>query len=111
MVLKSGHILSGLSGPSDSEVFEPLIEAVGIRLERIISNGQRTPDDNWLIQDCDEWVMLVSGTARLLLEGDAAPRDLQPGEWINIPAGTRHRVEWTCHDKPTVWLALHYKPG
>ncbi len=109
MALKTGHIFSGLSRPSAAEVFEPLLDGPGFRLERIISTGQRTPADEWLVQEWDEWVLLLSGAAKLLIEGEAAPRDLQAGDWINIPAAVRHRVEWTCKDPPTVWLALHYK--
>jgi cupin 2 domain-containing protein len=108
MTFKTGHIFSGLPLPSASEVFEPLLEAPGLRLERIISTGQQTPANDWLVQDWDEWVALLSGAAKLLMEGETASRDLQPGDWINIPAGLRHRVEWTCSEPPTVWLALHY---
>ena len=32
----------------------------------------------------------------------------QPGDWIHIPAGLRHRVEGTALDTETIWLALHY---
>lgn len=108
MTFKTGRIFSRLSLPSTSEVFEPLVEAADLRLERIISTGQHTPADVWLVQDWDEWVLLLTGAAKLLIEGEAAPRDLQPGDWIVIPAGVRHRVEWTCADPPTLWLALHY---
>jgi cupin 2 domain-containing protein len=108
MTLKAGQLFSGLQQSSDSEFFEPLIEARGIRLERIISTGQHTPADEWLVQGWEEWVLLLSGAAKLLIDGEAALRDLQAGDWLIIPAGIRHRVEWTCSDPPTVWLALHY---
>jgi cupin 2 domain-containing protein len=108
MTLKSGRLFSGLPLSTAAEVFEPLVEAAGVRLERIISTGHHTPAEEWLVQGWDEWVVLLSGTAKLLIGGEAVPRDLQPGDWINIPAGVRHRVEWTCKDPPTAWLALHY---
>jgi cupin 2 domain-containing protein len=33
---------------------------------------------------------------------------MKVGDWINIPAHQRHRVEWTSPDEPTVWLAVFY---
>jgi cupin 2 domain-containing protein len=108
MALKTGDIFSELPPPAAAEVFEPLVEAAGIRLERIISTGQSAPAEEWLVQGWDEWVVLLSGAAKLLMKGEAAARDLKPGDWINIPAGVRHRVESTCKDPPTIWLALHY---
>ena len=40
-----------------------------------------------------------------LIEGEAAPRILAPGDYVLIPPHVRHRVEWTDADEPTVWLA------
>lgn len=111
MHLTSGNLLAKLSPPFSAEVFETLLDAHGIRLERIISTGQTTPAGEWLIQDWDEWVVLLAGEARLLIEGEPAARELKPDDWITIPAGVRHCVEWTSHDPPTVWLALHYNLG
>lgn len=104
----SGNLLSKLPPPSTEEVFEPLLEARGIRLERIISTGQATPVGEWLVQDWDEWVVLLAGEAKLVIEGESAVREIKPDDWIIIPAGVRHRVESTSEDLPTVWLALHY---
>jgi cupin 2 domain-containing protein len=108
MKLTSGHLLSGLPLPAAAEVFEPLVEGVGLRLERIVSTGQCTPTGDWLVQTWDEWVMLLTGEARLMIDGETAGRELRPDDWVNIPAGVRHRVEWTSQEPPTVWLALHY---
>ncbi len=33
---------------------------------------------------------------------------LKPGDWVDIPAHGRHRVEWTAPDKKTIWLAVFY---
>ena len=33
---------------------------------------------------------------------------MKPGDFVNIPAHKKHRVEWTTPDEPTVWLAVHY---
>jgi len=108
MYITAGHLLAEIPRSAANEVFEPLIKAAGLRLERIISTGQITPAGEWLVQNWDEWVVLLAGEARLLIEGDSAGRELRPDDWINIPAGVRHRVEWTSKEPPAVWLALHY---
>jgi cupin 2 domain-containing protein len=38
----------------------------------------------------------------------AAPFPMNPGDFVNIPAHRRHRVECTSTAEPTVWLAFHY---
>lgn len=108
MTLTAGCLFGGLPLSREDEVFESLVQAAGLRLERIVSTGQATPAGEWLVQEWDEWVVLLAGAARLAFEAEAVPRELRPGDWINIPAGARHRVEWTSQDPPTVWLALHY---
>lgn len=80
----------------------------GARLERIVSRGQATPDGEWYDQDANEWVVLLRGAAALRFEDEPEPRVLGPGDWLDIPAHRRHRVEWTAPDEPTIWLALHY---
>ena len=109
MTEKAGNLFAGLPGRLPEEAFETLAGTGGITVERIVSTGQATPAGEWLIQDRHEWVALLAGAAGLLFEGEAAPRPLAPGDWLTIPAGTRHRVEWTAADGPTVWLAVHYR--
>ena len=36
---------------------------------------------------------------------------MKPGDFVNIPAHNKHRVEWTAPDEPTIWLAVHYGDG
>ena len=56
-------------------------------------------------------MLVLSGSAGLRFEDEEQPRKLHPGDYVNIPAHRRHRVEWTDPHQPTVWLALHYKPA
>jgi len=35
--------------------------------------------------------------------------ELEPGDWLDIKAHARHRVEWTDPEQDTVWLAAHYR--
>lgn len=34
--------------------------------------------------------------------------EMMPGDFINIPAFKKHRVDWTTPDEPTVWLGVRY---
>lgn len=79
----------------------------GARIERIVSTGQASPPGFWYDQGWAEWVVLLTGSAALLIEGEDAPRVLSPGDYVEIPPHVRHRVEWTDADRPTVWLAVH----
>ena len=91
------------------ESIEPLIEGSQFRVERIVSTGQTTPEGKWYEQDAAEWVVLLTGGARLRFENPKEEIELAPGDYVNIPARRRHRVEWTDRNGPTVWLAIHYK--
>jgi cupin 2 domain-containing protein len=105
--LAGGNLFAGLPAASPDEQVDTLLAGGGLRLERIVSTGQATPAGQWYDQPADEWVVLLSGQALLLVEGEPAPRLLGPGDWLLLPAHCRHRVEWTQADPPTVWLALH----
>jgi cupin 2 domain-containing protein len=108
-MLRSGNLFSGLpEGRQPEETFEPLVETRGLRIERIVSTGQTTPEGEWLDQDQSEWVVLLRGSARLLIEGEPTERRLEPGDWLLLPAHCRHRVTWTSENEPAVWLAVHF---
>ena len=100
------NLLDDLPPAGSDEVFEPLLERAGVRLERIVSSGQSTPPDAWYDQEQDEWVMIVAGAARLCIEGQGV-FDMKAGDSVFLPAHCRHRVEWTDPRQQTVWLALH----
>lgn len=110
--VKSGNIYasSGASYDPAQEFFQTLLQTRGARLERIVSRGHATPPGEWYDQAWDEWVLLLSGAARLRVEGGAAPLELEPGDYVWLPAHCRHRVEWTDSARETVWLALHLPP-
>lgn len=78
----------------------------GVRIERIVSRGHRSPDDFWYDQDELEWVLLVSGRARLQLEGQTDLIELTAGDYLEIPAHLKHRLQWTDPNQDTVWLAV-----
>ena len=105
------NLFANLPDGAGAEAVTRLAEGGAFRLERIVSTGQATPPGDWYDQDDDEWVILLAGGAGLLIEGEAAPRTLAPGDFLLLPAHKRHRVEWTAADGETVWLALHFKPA
>ena len=103
------NIFAQIPQHSAEELIEEVLEAEHFYLERIVSGGQATAAGEWYDQDTPEWVILLSGSAGLLFEGQEEPVSLKPGDYVLIPAGCRHRVAWTDPQEKTVWLALHYK--
>ena len=101
------NLLSDLPAHVPAELVQTLLSAGPLRIERIVSLGHASPEGSWYDQDTHEWVLLVSGAARLRFEGEDA-FELIAGSYVHIPAHRRHRVEWTQPDAPTVWLAIHY---
>ena len=109
--MRRGNLLAGTVAGRTAERFDELARAEGIRIERIASPaGQRTPGP-WYDQGWCEWVLLVEGRAGLDVEGEGAPLELGPGDWLELPPGCRHRVAWTDPRRETVWLAIHFGPG
>ena len=88
------------------EINEPLIPDRGILIERIISTGQASPPGFWYEQERDEWVVLLQGESELVWE-DGRKKQMQSGDWVFLPAGEHHRVEWTSAHPPCIWLAVH----
>ena len=59
-------------------------------------------------QEENEWVVVLQGNAEIRFEDGDITKTLSPGEYLQIPAHARHRVDKTDSDQPTVWLVLHY---
>jgi cupin 2 domain-containing protein len=108
-VIRAGNLFSDLPGELHAEQITELLRAPNLTIERIVSSGQASPPGFWYDQDRPEWVILLAGSAGLLLAGEAEPRNLRPGDHVHIPAHVRHRVAWTDARQPTVWLAVHYR--
>ncbi|AOV16444.1 cupin [Acidihalobacter aeolianus] len=102
-----GSLLEGIPPTGIAETVERLAGNQPFRIERIISHGHRSPEQGWYDQAQSEWVAVISGAATLEFE-DGETLHMQPGDWVDIPAHTRHRVTWTDPDADTVWLAVHY---
>jgi cupin 2 domain-containing protein len=103
------NLFKNLPDTCREEIFETILENNDLKIERIISEGQSTPTNQWLDQEWDEWVVLLLGSTGILFEGDNAPITMKPGDYLFIPAHTKHRVEWTDGKEKTIWLAIHMK--
>ncbi len=101
------NLWQGLPDAAQGEVFEALVTAGDVLVERIVSQGQASPPGFWYEQARAEWVLLVQGAARLQWE-DGSEVTLQPGDHVLIAAGRRHRVTWTSLSERTLWLAVHF---
>lgn len=100
------NLFANLGPVLPDELIETLVESDSIRIERIVSQGQTSPPDVWFDQEENEWVVVLRGAARLRFANQTI--EMRPGDYTNIPAHTKHRVEWTDPHEPTVWLAVHY---
>jgi cupin 2 domain-containing protein len=94
--------------PKDAEIFTTLLACPGVRIERIVSQGQASPPGFWYDQPQNEWVIVLAGGAGLRFEDEAGERVLGAGDYVFIAAHRRHRVEWSAATAPTVWLAVHF---
>ena len=107
-MILSSNLFTDLPGRLPDELVATLLETAGVRIERIVSNGHASPEDFWYDQEQHEWVMVLRGAARLRMKDEEQPIEMKPGDFVNIPAHTKHRVECTDPDEPTIWLAVYY---
>lgn len=112
MKMNDGTVRNLLGGLPDGTLPEELVEVLasgdGIRIERIVSTGQASPQGFWYDQDRHEWVMVAAGRAGIEYDDGRPPVALAAGDHLLIPARRRHRVAWTDPDGPTVWLAVFF---
>lgn len=101
------NIFNELPDKLPKELVQILIQSSGVRIERIISHGHASPPDYWYDQHQHEWVIVLKGAARLQFEDHMI--EMKPGDFINIPAFQKHRVDWTTPDEPTLWLGVRYE--
>lgn len=101
------NIFEDSSSEKGTEIFEQLLSNGNFILERIISEGHSSPENFWYDQEKNEFVILLSGSARISFE-DGKIFDMAPGDYLIINARQKHRVDWTDPHQKTYWMALHY---
>ena len=102
------NIFSDIQKQAPEEIIETITKTHQFKIERIISRGHSTNEGEWYDQDKNEWVLVLKGNAGLLFEGEDEAVIMKTGDYINIPAHRKHRVEWTDPEEDTIWLAIHY---
>ena len=102
------NLFSKIPNTLPEEVMEDLVNTSQIRIERILSHGHASPDEGWYEQEEHEWVLVVQGEAVLRYEDETEQR-LGVGDYVNIPAGVKHRVAWSDPEQVTIWLAVFYR--
>ncbi|PQO39741.1 cupin domain-containing protein [Bremerella cremea] len=102
------NLFQDLPSELPDELFQTLVQQGDVRIERIVSRGHASPEGFWYDQSQHEFVIVLSGSAQLQLEGEPTARFLAPGDFVNIPAHQKHRVDATDADQVTVWLAVFY---
>ena len=105
--MSKGNIFSHLPADLSTEQLEVIIQNPGCKIERIVSLGHVTPEGECYDQERDEFVMLLQGGALISYMDSNEEIQLGQGDYLLIPAHTRHRVAWTDPDKPTIWLAVY----
>lgn len=101
------NILQNIPADLSEEVVADLLTAQSIRIERIISKGQTSPEHGWYDQTENEWVIVLQGAGELEFENGSKLR-LGVGDYINIPKHQKHKVSWTDPNSVTIWLAIFY---
>jgi cupin 2 domain-containing protein len=99
-----GRLSSSADAPATGETFVPLVDTPRLLVEQILSSDSAS--DELYVQERDEWVVVLEGSAALDLNGTAI--ELTAGDWIVLPAGVAHRVLRT--EPGTTWLAVHTPP-
>lgn len=106
--MKTNNIFQAIPGQIKDELLEVLQENGTVKIERIISKGHTSPENFWYDQEKNEWIIVLKGNARLSFATHENPISLTVGDYMNIPAHLKHRVEWTDPDQETIWLTVYY---
>lgn len=91
----------------EKEIFQEIVRTENITIERIISQGQSSPETGWYDQEKSEWVMVLEGEALVEFD-DGEEARLGKNDFLMIFPHQKHRVKWTCPDRKTVWLAIYF---
>ena len=100
------NIFDNIIVNKDKEEFIDILKSENVRIERIVSNGQKSKDGFWYEQDENEFVLLLEGEA--ILEFEDKEVKLQKGDYLDIKAQVKHRVKYTSQKESTIWLAVFY---
>jgi cupin 2 domain-containing protein len=103
--IRCGRLEEPAGAPATGERFLELASFPTATIEQILSGRLAKPAV--FEQAHDEWVVLLSGGAKMLVDGEEL--ELQAGDWLVIPAGCAHTVLET--QPGSSWLAVHLTSG
>jgi cupin 2 domain-containing protein len=103
--VRRGRLESAAAAPPEGERVCELLSRFGVVIEQILSGRLAEPAS--FEEPRDEWVVVLAGRARLLVEGESI--ELAQGDWLLLPAHCAHSVLAT--DPGTSWLAVHLPAG
>lgn len=103
------NLFNDIPADMPGELFETLCSTDIVKIERIVSRGHASAQGCWYDQDRHEFVLVLQGSAGVRFAGRDDIQILKPGDYLDIKAHVRHRVEWTDSGCETIWLAVHYK--
>ncbi len=89
--------------PRTGESFNTLFQNKNIEITQIVSSNKLNIKE--YNQDVNEFVTLLEGKAKLEIEGKI--KELSKGDYLYIPAHTKHRVLETSNG--ALWLAIYFK--
>ena len=107
-ITEMGSLFEGIPSDLSEELFDTISSTDDVNIERIVSRGHASPEGFWYDQENNEFVLVVKGSAGLKLENEDNIVVLKAGDYLNIEAHVKHRVEWTDSTCETIWLAVHY---
>ncbi len=105
--MKLSNIFNNIPKHLPQELTQNLWRTRQVTVERIVSRGHCSAKGFWYDQSWDEWVLLLSGKARIEFKDEPELTQLGPGDHLLIPAHVQHRVAWTEPRTDTIWLAVH----
>ena len=104
--MKKYNIFEEIIIDKNEEKFFEIFKNETIKIEKIVSNGQTSPQNFWYEQEQNEFVLVLEGFA--ILEFEDKEIELKKGDCLNIKAMQKHRVKFTSLDEPTIWFAVFY---
>ncbi len=93
-----------------NEKFFEILQSKNVKIEKIVSNGQISPENFWYDQEENEFIIILKGEAVLQIVENQKIKsiNLKEGDYLNIKSHIKHRVEYTSQNQPTIWLAVFY---
>ncbi|MGC8627238.1 MAG: cupin domain-containing protein [Acidimicrobiales bacterium] len=100
-----GRLYDPSTAPPQGEVDHLFVQGAALSVHQVLSG--KLASAVGYCQAEDEWALLLEGAALLEVAGEA--REMGPGDWVWLPAGTPHRLVST---RPgTSWVTVHAQAG